>query len=60
MRKVKLNLIQIGDVKKTKIGFFRRVHPEMVQWIPKQGQILELNNAEADERYNFLRFNGYV
>lgn len=60
MRKVKLNLIQIGDIKKTKIGFFRRVHPEVVQWIPTRGQIIELNNAEADERYNWLRFNGYT
>ena len=60
MRKVKLKLIQIGEIKKTYLGFFRRVHPEVVQWIPTQGQIIELTNAEADEKYNWLRFNGYT
>lgn len=50
----------IGQIKETYLGFFRRVHPDFVQWVPNQGKIQDLTNKEAQEMYNYQRKNGYT
>jgi hypothetical protein len=50
----------IGQIKETYLGFFRRVHPDVVQWVPKQGKIQELSNKEAQAMYSYQKKNGYT
>jgi hypothetical protein len=50
----------IGQIKKTHLGFFRRVHPDFVQWIPNNGRIEDLTNKEAQEMYSYQRKKGYT